>query len=509
MYSQMSETTSGWQAYSIPILLMTVQLVVLICLPIVLSAQELNELDLLEQVALQQSGLSGLGLTVIDGQPYFRTQAQPDIHLPGKFGLGLDVVLLIGQNQDGKVSVLAEDGELWNNLNTFMRAIRYLRYGQPSDSLYARYGELDLVTIGHGFIMSGYSNHDRRGLRSNLGLANKKLGLETVLNNLAEPTIFGGRLYARPLQTVNSSAFWRKLEVGLTYLTDIDPIPDVEDKTESEEKSVSDAPLATAVEDENTGKPLQAIGADIGIPIFENQLIRTDIYSDVALLNMKQKTDGRRKFGEQTSGYAAGIRFLLPRTIFKTEYRVFTEGFVPTIFDYTYEALKWQALDPAGPPSPEGEALRGFYSMLLFQPLKNVSLLGTIENYTRTPYIDTKTGEEKDPSFEPKMYLGVTEDGLMPKLSFRAFYTKSRIGQPYIDTKTGIEKNPSFIEDLIRLDEKSAFIMKVGYEILEIPGGYPVEISMMREISFRPDEDGIYRTVKKNSFAIGIKHAVE
>lgn len=57
---------------------------------------------------------------------------------------------------------------------------------------------------------------------------------------------------------------------------------------------------------------------------------------------------------------------------------------MPTIFDYTYEALKWQALDPAGPPSPEGEALRGFYSMLLFQPLKNVSLLGTIENYTRT-----------------------------------------------------------------------------------------------------------------------------
>jgi hypothetical protein len=176
---------------------------------------------------------------------------------------------------------------------------------------------------------------------------------------------------------------------------------------------------------------------------------------------------------------------------------------VPTIFDYTYEALKGQALDPAGPSSPDfegkgeevkGQALRSFYSMLLFQPLKNVSLLGTIENYSRT---------------EPKMYLGVTEDGLIPKLSFRAFYTKSRIGQPYIDTKTGIEKDPSFIEDLIRLDEKSAFIMKVGYEILEIPGGYPVEISMMREISFRPDEDGIYRTVKKNSFEIGIKHAVE
>ena len=60
MYSQMSETTSGWQAYSIPILLMTVQLVVLICLPIVLSAQELNELDLLEQVADAVLGQAGL-----------------------------------------------------------------------------------------------------------------------------------------------------------------------------------------------------------------------------------------------------------------------------------------------------------------------------------------------------------------------------------------------------------------------------------------------------------------
>ena len=503
MYSKMSEPMSSWQTYLISILLIIVQLVVLICLPTVLSAQELNESDLLEKVALQQSGLSGLGLTVIDGQPYFRTQAQPDIPLPGKFGVGLDVVLLIGQNQDEEVSILAEDGEQWNNLNTFMRAVRYLRYGQPSDSLYARYGELDLVTIGHGFIMSGYSNHDRRGLRSNLGLANKKLGLETVLNNLAEPSIFGGRLYARPLQTADSSAFWRKLEVGLTYLTDIDPIPDIEDKTEVEEKSVADAPLVAAVVDENTEKPLQAIGADIGIPIFENKLIRTDIYSDIALLNMKQQADGRRKFGEQASGYAAGIRFLLPRTIFKTEYRIFTEGFVPTIFDYTYEALKGQALDPAGPNPPDfegkeeevkGQALRGFYSMLLFQPLKNVSLLGTIENYSRT---------------EPKMYLGVTEDGLIPKLSFRVFYTKSKIGQPYIDIKTGKKEDPSFIEDLIRLDEKSAFIMKVGYEILEIPGGYPVEISIMREISFRPDEDGIYRTAKKNSFEIGIKHAVE
>ena len=125
-------------------------------------SQEANEQDLFEQVALQQAGLSGLGLSVIDGLPYFRTQAQPDISLPGKLGFGLDLVVLIGE-KDGKVSILAEDGEAWDSFSTYMRAIRYVRYGLPSDPLYLRYGELDLVTIGHGFIMSGYSNHDRRG----------------------------------------------------------------------------------------------------------------------------------------------------------------------------------------------------------------------------------------------------------------------------------------------------------------------------------------------------------
>ena len=183
----------------------------LLCVSVTFSSQlvsqEANEQDLFEQVALQQAGLSGLGLSVIDGLPYFRTQAQPDIALPGKLGFGLDLVVLIGE-KDGKVSVLAEDGEAWNSVSTYMRAIRYVRYGLPSAPLYLRYGELDLVTIGHGFIMSGYSNHDRRGLRLNLALPSNKIGMEAVVNNLAMPSIFGGRLFAQPLKRENGP-FWR------------------------------------------------------------------------------------------------------------------------------------------------------------------------------------------------------------------------------------------------------------------------------------------------------------
>ena len=47
----------------------------------------------LDEVFLKQSGLSGIGLTLIDGDPLYRVQLQPDVDL-GKIGVGLDVVLL-------------------------------------------------------------------------------------------------------------------------------------------------------------------------------------------------------------------------------------------------------------------------------------------------------------------------------------------------------------------------------------------------------------------------------
>ena len=46
-----------------------------------------------EEMALQKGGLSGLGFTFINGDPFVRFQLQPDIDL-GKIGFGLDVVLL-------------------------------------------------------------------------------------------------------------------------------------------------------------------------------------------------------------------------------------------------------------------------------------------------------------------------------------------------------------------------------------------------------------------------------
>jgi hypothetical protein len=64
-----------------------------------------------EEMALRSGGLSGLGFTLINGDPFVRFQLQPDMDL-GKVGFGLDVVLLYNLSSDeGESKFLAEDGE--------------------------------------------------------------------------------------------------------------------------------------------------------------------------------------------------------------------------------------------------------------------------------------------------------------------------------------------------------------------------------------------------------------
>ena len=430
-----------------------------------------------EEMALRQVGLSGLGFTLIDDEPFFRFQLQPEVDL-GKVGFGLDVVLLYNPFADEEErSILAEDGETWDDISTLLRTVRYLRYGHPSDSFYTRFGELDYVTIGHGFIMSGYSNHDRRGLRLNLSTKTKKVGIETVINNLGDPTVFGGRLYVRPLQKEEGGIpLLNSLEFGGTYLMDINPnqIPD-------------DAEMPETIDED----PLMALGADVGFPLIHNKSLRLDIYNDVAFLNTKL-SEAKPGQPETAMGNATGIGLSLSQALFKVEYRIFGEGFYPTIFDYTYDAAKGVGPDFLGLDEENGEdqTRRGYFSMIAVRALPQVDFIATFEDYTTA---------------EPKLYVGITESGISDRLSFRAFYVKRNIGEPDpgFPEKAGSE-DPDFVQDLFRLDSKSAFALRIGYEI------FPrLEVAMLREYRFQQVANAAgeihFEPIHKTSVEVGFR----
>ena len=254
-------------------------LIFLLTLPTSTTAEEDPGLATLQQPDFLTSGFYGGGLTFIGTSPYIQLQAQPDIPL-GKISIGLDLVVLYNPYAtDAGSQFLAEDGESWDSPSTWLRLIRYVSYAQPYDPFYFRLGELDYLTIGHGSIMSGYSNYDRRGLQVNLRKSNNRYGVETMVNDLGNPLIFGGRLFYRPfLRPENNNYltqfadqpaprsknnnFITRFELGGTYLTDIDPNPQ-----------------------EDAEYPLIALGVDAGFPLIERSTFRLDLYNDFAVLN--------------------------------------------------------------------------------------------------------------------------------------------------------------------------------------------------------------------------------
>ena len=423
-----------------------------------------------EEMALRRGGLSGLGFTLISGDPFVRFQLQPDIDL-GKIGFGFDVVILYNLLADeGESKFLAEDGESWDDISTILRTVRYVRYGHLSEPLYARFGELDYATIGHGFIMSGYSNYDRRGLRLNLSTRTKKVGIETVINNLAAPNVFGGRLFVRPLQKEEGGIpLLNSLEFGTTALIDIEP----------------DSNLIPG------GDPLMALGVDVGFPLVHNETLRLDIYDDIAALNTKPNAEDP-ELTDTALGNAIGVGLSLAQALFKVEYRTFGEGFYPTIFDYTYDATKGVGPDFLGMDEndDEAQARQGYFSMFAVKLIPQVDFIVTFEDYTTA---------------EPKLYAGITESGISNRMSFRAFYVKRNIGEPDpgFPDEAGSE-DPDFFQDLFRLDSKSAFAVRIGYEI------FPrVEVAILREYRFQQVEDTAGETrfepIQKTSVEAGIR----
>ena len=414
------------------------------------------------------SGFYGGGLTFINGNAYVRIQLQPEIPL-GKIGIGFDLVLLYNPYaENAKDQFLAEDGETWDSASTRLRLIRYISYGGPYDPFYFRLGEFDYLTIGHGSIMSGYSNHDRRGLHLNLRKSDNRYGVETMVNDLGYPTIFGGRGFFRPFQRPENNNLLTRFELGTTYLTDIDP----NSLEEGEE-------------------PVDAVGFDVGFPIIERSSFRLALYDDFVMLNPppnpedfaiepiadkeETKSHSENSVVELGWGNAVGIGFAATKAIFKFEYRIFSDGYIPAVFDYTYET---------GMPEFWGYETnnvlrRGFFTQLIWQPMPQLHFLGAYENY------DNNTS---------KIYLGIKESGLVPRLTFRAFYTKRNIGE---DRKT------NFFIDLFDLDEKSALNLEIRYAIFP-----PMQTIFIKEYRFRrvqtDEETSQFEPIHKTSIMVGV-----
>jgi hypothetical protein len=113
----------------------------------------------------------------------------------------------------------------WDEPSDYLRVLRILEYGHPTEALNAKIGELGPVSIGHGAIVSDYYNvvtldHYQLGVSGSFNTVYG--GAEMLLNDVASPSLIGGRAFVHPWAFVDKDSPLSRVALGATLVSDID-----------------------------------------------------------------------------------------------------------------------------------------------------------------------------------------------------------------------------------------------------------------------------------------------
>jgi len=173
----------------------------------------------------------GVGSVMLGEETYTQIRLMPELTF-GKFGLGLDIDLMIDSNGD----VRTED---WDSFEDFVNKIYYLRYGERGDAFYGRLGGFKSYTLGHGLVMKDYSNmlrypeYKQIGIQLGGKLPVAGMTAEVFTANAVKNEIVGGRLTIQPLSNTSIPLF-SKLVFGGTIAHDRNQVKGLLDSDDDE-----------------------------------------------------------------------------------------------------------------------------------------------------------------------------------------------------------------------------------------------------------------------------------
>ncbi len=151
-------------------------------------------------------------------------------------------------------------------LNDLFLKIRYIQWGENRDPFFFKFGNIENFQMGHGSIMRNYANDlnfpAERKIGLDLGVNREKGGMQLMVNNAADPEIFGLRGYTRPFAPAV------KFGLGLSVLTDISP---------------QRLPWTGYAGNQDLGDPIFLnVGVDLEQPVVERQALSLILFADLA-----------------------------------------------------------------------------------------------------------------------------------------------------------------------------------------------------------------------------------
>ncbi|MFA7030316.1 MAG: hypothetical protein WC179_08585 [Candidatus Cloacimonadaceae bacterium] len=215
-----------------------ISLLFLLLIPLLLAGQSLNDEGIVDEETSAESSITSspnfgfggtLGNVLIDGDYYTQFRLQPEIVI-WKFGLGLDIDLLIDSNGN----IRKEDWDSWDDA---LNKLYYFRFAQRQDPFYFKVGSITDYTMGHGLIFDEYSNMlhypNVKPIGGYVGMNIKSLGagFEIFTHNVSKNEILGGHLYVQPLKPIGIPLL-KNLKVGASIGMDRNPFGKYEDSDE-------------------------------------------------------------------------------------------------------------------------------------------------------------------------------------------------------------------------------------------------------------------------------------
>lgn len=277
----------------------------------------------------------GLAVNNIQGEgSYAATVINTQFSLgPVGLGLSLPLNLLIWNNDQCCLGATTRESKTyaglirrrdWDEPQDYTRLVRYIRYGNKREPLYVLAGQLWGASVGHGTLVSRYSNslsldHPKAGLAMDVNT--DWAGVETLTDWVGNPTLMAARAYVRPF---GDTPILRGFAIGFSGATD-----------RSAPVGVS-YPLQSDAQGNPMGlneRSIYALGVDTEFEVLRNSFISLIPYADF------NRIAGAGN-GVHT-GILADVHFPIPVLEVglqaKLEYRMMQAGYIPEYFDQTYD----------------------------------------------------------------------------------------------------------------------------------------------------------------------------